>query len=110
QIEDTEAHINALSGQTTFYTVSISLRPITFAPPPPPSPNNTWSGLKTLQDAWSASVAFGEVLATLFIWLLSFSIYIVPAAAIGWLWWRGGRARLVAPLPAPHVMTPPQSD
>jgi hypothetical protein len=110
QIEDTEAHINALSGQTTFYTVSISLQPIAFTPPPPPSPNNTWSGLKTLQNAWSASLAFGEVLATLFIWLLSFSIYIVPAAAIAWFVWLRRRAHLVAPLPAPHVMTPPQSD
>lgn len=110
QIEDTEAHINALSGQTTFYTVSISLQPIAFEPPPPPPPNNAWSGLKTLQDAWSASLAFGEVLATLFIWLLSFSIYIVPAAAIAWFVWMRRRAHLVAPLPAPHVMTPPQSD
>ncbi len=110
QIEDTEAHINALSGQTTFYTVSISLQPIAFTPPPPPPPNNSWSGFKTLQDAWSASLAFGEVLATLFIWLLSFSIYIVPAAAIVWFVWLRRRAHLVAPLPAPHVMTPPQSD
>jgi hypothetical protein len=110
QIEDTEAHINALSGQTTFYTVSISLQPIAFTPPPPPPPNSTWSGLKTLQDAWSASLAFGEVLATLFIWLLSFSIYIVPAAAIAWFVWLRRRAHLVAPMPAPHVMTPPQSD
>ncbi len=110
QIEDTEAHINALSGQTTFYTVSISLQPIAFTPPPPPSPNNTWSGLKTLQNAWSASLAFGEVLATLFIWLLSFSIYIVPAAAIAWFVWLRRRAHLAAPMPAPHVMTPPQSD
>jgi len=110
QIEDTEAHINALSGQTTFYTVSISLQPIAFTPPPPLPPNSTWSGLKTLQDAWSASLAFGEVLATLFIWLLSFSIYIVPAAAIAWFVWLRRRAHLVAPMPAPHVMTPPQSD
>lgn len=110
QIENTEAHINALSGQTTFYTVSISLQPIAFTPPPPPPPNSTWSGLKTLQDAWSASLAFGEVLATLFIWLLSFSIYIVPAAAIAWFVWLRRRAHLVAPMPAPHVMTPPQSD
>ncbi len=111
QIEDTEAHINALSGQTTFYTVSISLQPIAFTPPPPPPPNSTWSGFKTLRDAWSASLAFGEVLATLFIWLLTFSIYIVPAAAaIAWFVWLRRRAHLVAPMPAPHVMTPPQSD
>ena len=110
QIEDTEAHINALSGQTTFYTVSISLQPIAFTPPPPPLSSNTWSGLKTLQDAWSASLAFGEVLVTLFIWLLTFSIYIVPAAAIAWFVWLRRRARLVAPMPAPHIMTPPQSE
>src|SRR5215472_12768690 len=107
QIEDTEAHINALSGQTTFYSVSISLQPIAIASSPPPPANNAWSGLKTLQNAWSASLAFGEVLVTLFIWLLSFSIYIVPVAAIAWFVWLRRRVHPVAPMPAPPVMTPP---
>jgi hypothetical protein len=105
QIEDTEAHLNALNGQTTFYSVSINLQPITGTPPPPP-PNNAWNGLKTLQAAWSASLAFGEALATLFIWLLTFSIYIIPAGVIAWFVWQRRRTRLVAPMPAPHMMPP----
>jgi len=110
QIEDIEAHLNALNGQTTFYTVTINLQPIAVTTPPPPPPNNAWNGLKTLQDAWSASLAFGEALATLFIWLLTFSIYIVPVAVIAWFVWQRRRVRLVAPMPAPHVMPPPQTE
>ncbi len=110
QIEDTEAHLKALNGQTTFYTVSINLQPITAIPPPPSPPNNAWNGLKTLQDAWSASLAFGEALATLFIWLLTFSIYIVPVGVIAWFVWQRRRARLVGPMPAPHMMPPPPTE
>jgi hypothetical protein len=109
QIEDMEAHLNALNGQTTFYTVSINLQPITGTSPPPPA-NNTWNGLKTLQDAWSASLAFGEALATMLIWLLTFGIYIVPAGVIAWFVWQRRRTHLAAPMPAPHMMPPPQTE
>lgn len=109
QIEDTEAHLNALNGQTMFYTVNINLQPSTGTPPPPPA-NNAWNGLKTLQAAWSSSLAFGETLATLFIWLLTFSIYIVPAGVIAWFVWQRRRVHLVAPMPAPHMMPPPSTE
>ena len=101
QIEDLEAHLNALNGQVTYYTVSINLQPIAPASPPPP-PAAGWNALQILQDAWAASVAFGEALLTLFIWLLTFSIYIIPVAVIAWFVWQRRRAkRLIAPLEAP---------
>lgn len=109
QIENLESHLNAVSGQTTHYTVSISLQPIT-PTSPAPSPPATWSAFQVLQDAWAASVGFGEGLLTLLIWLLTFSIYIVPVAAIAWFVWQRRRTkRLIAPLEAPvtHSQTTP---
>jgi len=101
QIEDLEAHLNALNGQITYYTVSINLQPLAPAEPPPPPPAS-WSVFQTLQDAWAASVGFGEALLTLFIWLLTFSIYILPVAVIaGFVWHRRRAKRLIAPLEAP---------
>jgi len=82
QIESTEAHLKALNGQVAFYTVSISLQPIDAAPPPPSS---GWSVTQIFHDAFAASLAFGMALLTFLIWLLAFSIYIVPAILILWL-------------------------
>ena len=109
QIENLEAHLNAVSGQTTYYTVSISLQPIAPTSPASPPPA-TWSAFQVLRDAWAASVGFGEGLLTLLIWLLTFSIYIVPVAAIAWFIWLRRRAKhLIAPLEAPvtHSQTTP---
>jgi len=109
QIEELEAHLNALNGQVTYYTVSINLQPITPASPSSPPPA-AWNALQVLQGAWAASVGFGEALLTLFIWLLTFSIYIIPVAAIIWFVWQRRRAkRLIAPLEAPitHSQTTP---
>lgn len=76
QIETIQAHLNALSNQVTYYTVAINLQPIS-------TPTSaTFNVLKTLQDAWIAALAFGQVLITLIIWLLTFSIYIIPVVAI----------------------------
>ncbi len=101
QIEELEAHLNALNGQVTYYMVSINLQPITPTSTPPPPPT-AWNALQVLQGAWAASVGFGEALLTLFIWLLTFSIYIIPVAAIVWFVWQRRRAkRLIAPLEAP---------
>ena len=86
QIEDIEAHLNALKNQTTFYTVTIGLQPITpIAPPPSSTP---WSLGQVLHDSWSAALGFGQGLATLLIWLGVFCIYLIPVALVGWFVWR----------------------
>jgi hypothetical protein len=88
QIEDIEAHLNALKNQTTFYMVTIGLLPL--VPVTPPSPTSApWSLGQVLHDSWTAALEFGQGLATLLIWLAVFSLYLIPVALVGWLiWWR----------------------
>jgi hypothetical protein len=91
QIEQIEAHLNALKDQTTFYTVTVNLQPITpVTPPPPPTP---WNPGQVFHDSWSAVQGFGQALATILIWLVVFSIYLIPVALIAWFVWRRTRPR-----------------
>src|SRR6266487_5088229 len=94
QIEEIEAHLNALKNQTTFYTVTIGLQPIT----PPPSSSTPWGLGQVLHDSWTAALGFGQGLATLLIWLVVFSIYLVPVVLVGWFVWRRMRTKQPAPL------------
>jgi Domain of unknown function (DUF4349) len=87
QIEDIEAHLNALKNQTTFYLVTIGLQPMAPVAPPPPT-STPWSLGQVLHDAWSTALGFGQGLATLLIWLVVFCIYLIPVALVGWFIWR----------------------
>lgn len=82
QIEQIEAHLNSLNGQVTFYNVAITLQPLTLAGPAPTPKGSSWSPAQIWQGAVSAAVAVGQVLLTVTIWLLVFSIYIIPLAAL----------------------------
>jgi hypothetical protein len=99
QIQDIEAHVNALKHQTTFYTVTINLQPMAPAATPPPTQQTPWNIGQVFHDSWSAVLSFGQVLATFLIWLLSISIYLVPAALIGWYIWRRTHPRRVVASP-----------
>jgi hypothetical protein len=99
QIEDIESHLNVLKNQTTFYLVTIGLQPsapVTASPPP----STSWSFGQVLHDSWSAALAFGQGLATLLIWLVAFSIYLVPVALVGWFVWRRVRPKQALTSPA----------
>lgn len=84
QIESYEAQLNTFTSQVTFYTVSVSLEPIEGAVPVPPT-NNGWSVGQIFRDAFSTSLAFGQGVLGLLIWLLAFGLYIVPLAIAVWL-------------------------
>jgi hypothetical protein len=99
QIQDIEAHLNALKSQTTFYTVTIDLQPMAPAATPPPTQQTPWSIGQVFHDSWSAVLSFGQVLTTFLIWLLSISIYLVPAALIAWFIWRRTHPRRVVASP-----------
>jgi hypothetical protein len=79
QIESYEAQLNTLTSQVTFYTVTVSLEPIETAI------NNGWSIGQVLHDAFSASLAFGQGVLGLVIWLLAFGFYIMPLVIVVWL-------------------------
>lgn len=103
QIEQIEAHLSALKGQVTFYTVTIGLQPMVPAAPPPPQ--NTWNPGQVLHDSLAAALAFGQFLATVVIWLVTFSIYLVPLALIAWFAWRRMHPRQVAAPATPAATT-----
>ena len=84
QIETDEAQLNTLTSQVTFYTVSVSLEPTVVAAPPPPQTDNGWSIGQIFHDAFAASLALGEGIVAFIVWLLAFSLYIVPIAVIAW--------------------------
>ena len=81
QIEDIQAHLALLSGQTTYYTVRIQLSPLDSATISAPAP---WNPGQVFHDALEAALVFGQGLLTLFIWLGVFALYIVPAGALIW--------------------------
>jgi len=83
QIESDEAQLKTLTSQVTFYTVSVSLEPVETATPPPS--NNGWSIGQIFHDAFSASLAFGQGVLALLVYLVAFSLYVIPLAIIIWL-------------------------
>ncbi len=83
QIEDIEAHINELKGQTTFYNVTITLQS-PGAPVVTPAPTQ-WSIAPIWQGAWSAVIGIWQVLVSMIVWLAALSIYIIPIIIIVWL-------------------------
>jgi hypothetical protein len=95
QIEDIEAHISDLKNQVTFYTVTINLQPIAPVTSTPPPQNPSWNPGQVVHDALSAALGLGQVLATMVIWLGAFCIYLIPAAAIVWFFWRRRHPRQV---------------
>ena len=81
-IETSEAHLNELSNQVTYYTVTIDLQP--FSPATTPQVTNApgWSFGQVVSGAFDASLDFGRSVLTFLIWILAFSIYILPALII----------------------------
>jgi hypothetical protein len=112
QIESTQAQLNTLTSQVTFYPVTIVLQPLydTASPLPPTTP--AWNLGQVFRDAFSASLGFGQGLMSFLVWLLAFSVYIIPVVLIAWLLVRRQRRTLppksfVSPAPvAPNPSAP----
>lgn len=103
QIEQIEAQLNQLNGQTTFYTIQIQLTPLSTYVPPVTQP---WNPGVIFHNALSSAQAFGEGLLTVLIWLGVYAIYIVPLGVIIWLIVRFWRRRNAAPAPAGATQPP----
>ena len=106
QIESTEAHLNALKGQTTFYRITVSLEPISN---PVVAAGNQFDPGGTLINAARAALVLGEFLATVLIWLVVFSVFLLPVLAIWLLVRRIRRTRPTRPVPPlPPALAPAQ--
>jgi Domain of unknown function (DUF4349) len=108
QIESIEAHLNALNGQVAFYTVSITLQPLSSALPAPATNGSGWNAGQVWQGAVSAVTAVSQALATIFIWLLVFSVYIIPVAGFALIVHLLRKRRMmqrIAPKVAPIAVT-----
>lgn len=82
QIESTEASLKTLDSQITFYPITIALQPIIATTP---QPNPAWNAGQSFRDAFAAALSFGQGILTFLIWLLAFSMYIVPMGIALWL-------------------------
>ena len=100
QIETIEAHLKQLNGQVSYYTVVVTLQPLVLVTPSSPTPNG-WSIGQTFHDAFAASLVFAQGLLTLLVWLLAYSIYLIPAGLLTWFLYRWRKRFLAAPLPTP---------
>lgn len=91
-LETTEAHLKLLSNQVTFYNVTVQLQPLSLAVPAP-QPAQPWTIGQTFTSAWSAVASLGQALLTVLIWLVTFSIYIIPLGLLIWFVLRWQRRR-----------------
>lgn len=99
QIEQIDAHLNDLRSQTTFYNVTVNLQPAEVAVTPP-STGGGWSLSAIWQGALNAIKVVAQALLTIAVWLLLFSVYIVPLGIITWLarrWWRARSLKSTQP-------------
>ncbi|GAC1399005.1 MAG: hypothetical protein NVSMB49_08240 [Ktedonobacteraceae bacterium] len=106
QIETIEAHLKQLNGQVSFYTIVIMLQPLALVVPSSP-PAVGWNIGQTFHDAFAASLVFAQGLLTFLVWLLAYSVYLIPLAVLGWFFYRWRRRSLTAMSSPAPTATPP---
>ena len=79
QLQQIEAHQQALAGEVTFYNVTVNLQSTGL---PTPVTHSGFSFGGTLHDAWNAALVFAGWLGVLAIWLVVFSIFVLPVLAV----------------------------
>jgi hypothetical protein len=108
QINDIQAHLDTLKGQTTYYTVTITLQPVGTAPGTP----GPWNVIPVWQGAWNAVIAVWQGLATVLVWLVAFSVYLIPGVLLIWLFrkrpWRRTPAVAAIPLSSKPTESEPK--
>jgi hypothetical protein len=110
QIETIEAHLNALTGQVKYYTITINIQPIS-SETPAPQAQSGWNFAQILHDAFAASLTFAQNVLAFLVWLFAFLIYLVPVAIIAFFVRRWRRRAPAAPAPkAPRPPMPPAGD
>jgi hypothetical protein len=108
-IESSEEHLNDLTNQVTYYTVTINLQPFPVTTAPRVTAVPGWSFGQVMSSAFGASLDFGRSLLTFMIWILAFAVYIIPALIIIFLVRRYRHRLVLLFTEANPVRTPPKS-
>ncbi|GAC1425460.1 MAG: hypothetical protein NVSMB54_09950 [Ktedonobacteraceae bacterium] len=104
QIETIEAHLKQLNGQVSFYSIVITLQPLALVEPPSPTAAG-WNIGQTFHDAFAASLSFAQGLLTFLVWLLAYSVYLIPVAVLAWFLFRWRKRSFMASSSTPTMPT-----
>jgi hypothetical protein len=110
QIEQAEGTLKSLDDQTTFYPITITIQPPYDGSTAITEPSNTWNAGEVTHDAFQASLHFFQFLVSVLIWLLAFSVYIIPAAILVWLVMRWRKQHQPQPFRTSSQMKTPQRE
>ena len=92
EIEQVQGRIQYLEDRTASSRISLNIQPVARPAPPPPD----WSPARVVAQAWDASLAVLQVLATAVLSALVFGWWLAPLLIAGFAWWRRRARRLPA--------------
>ncbi len=84
EIELVQGRIKYLDQRSAHSQITLNIQPVTSPPPPKP----TWDPGEVVEQAWDASLAVLQVIATAIISAVVFGWWLVPVLVGGLLWWR----------------------
>jgi hypothetical protein len=84
EIELVQGRIKYLDQRSTYSQITLNIQPVTSPPPPKP----TWDPGAIVKQAWDASLAVLQVMATAIISAVVFGWWLTPVLVGGFLWWR----------------------
>jgi hypothetical protein len=92
EIELVQGRIQYLEDRTASSRISLSIQPVAHPSPPP-----AWSPGRVVAQAWDASLAVLQAMATVLISALVFGWWLAPLLIAGFVWWRRRGLRGVRP-------------
>ena len=84
EIELVQGRIKYLDQRSAYSQITLNIQPVTSPPPPKP----TWDPGEVVEQAWDASLAVLQVMATAIISAVVFGWWLAPVLIGGLLWWR----------------------
>jgi hypothetical protein len=84
EIELVQGRIKYLDQRSAYSQITLNIQPVTSPPPPKP----TWDPGEVVEQAWDASLAVLQVIATAFISAVVFGWWLAPVLIGGLVWWR----------------------
>jgi hypothetical protein len=99
QIEEVQGRIKYLEQRTAYSRITLDIEPV--APPPRP-PEPAWNPANVAAEAWGASLAVLQAIATAIISAVVFGWWLVPLPLAAFVWW-SRRNRAAGPADPPQV-------